>query len=139
MNRTHDQTPPSTKRARRQITFAQLQTLLAIAEAGSLVAAAEALNMTPAALTARVKGLEEAMGVSLFARLPAGLKLNAAGEAALAHVETIERAVRDMLEAMEDLRERARRPAVGRGGVDRQIFRAAADRRLRRRTSRSWS
>jgi LysR family transcriptional regulator, low CO2-responsive transcriptional regulator len=93
----------------RQITFAQLQTLMAITEAGSLVAAAEALNMTPAALTARVKGLEEAAGVPLFTRTPAGLKLNAAGEAALAHVGTIERAVREMLEAMDDLRS-------GRGG-----------------------
>ena len=51
----------------RQITFAQLQTLAAIADAGSLVAAAQALNMTPAALTARVKGLEDAMGVTIFA------------------------------------------------------------------------
>jgi DNA-binding transcriptional LysR family regulator len=93
----------------RQITFAQLQTLLAITQAGSLVAAAEALNMTPAALTARVKGLEEAMGLALFTRTPSGLKLNPAGEAALAHVEGIERAVRDMLQAMEDLRS-------GRGG-----------------------
>jgi DNA-binding transcriptional LysR family regulator len=93
----------------RQITFAQLQTLLAITEVGSLVAAAEALNMTPAALTARVKGLEEAVGVALFARTPTGLKLNSAGEAALAHVVGIERAVREMLEAMEDLR-------TGRGG-----------------------
>lgn len=93
----------------RQVTFAQLQTLMAITEAGSLVAAAEALNMTPAALTARVKGLEEAMGVTLFARTPSGLRLNSVGEAALGHVEGIERAVREMLEAMEDLR-------LGRGG-----------------------
>ena len=93
----------------RQITFAQLQTLLAITHAGSLVAAADALHMTPAALTARVKGLEEAMGLPLFTRTPGGLKLNTAGEAALAHIEGIERAVRDMLDAMEDLRE-------GRGG-----------------------
>jgi DNA-binding transcriptional LysR family regulator len=93
----------------RQITFAQLQTLLAITQAGSLVAAADALNMTPAALTARVKGLEEAMGLPLFTRTPGGLRLNPAGEAALAHIEGIERAVRDMLDAMEDLRE-------GRGG-----------------------
>jgi DNA-binding transcriptional LysR family regulator len=93
----------------RQITFAQLQTLLAIKQAGSLVAAAEALGMTPAALTARVKGLEEAMGLTLFARTPSGLKLNPAGETALSHVEGVERAVREMLEAMEDLRE-------GRGG-----------------------
>ena len=93
----------------KQITFAQLQTLLAITQAGSLVAAADALGMTPAALTARVKGLEEVMGVPLFTRTPSGLKLNPAGETALAHVEGIERAVREMLEAMEDLRE-------GRGG-----------------------
>ena len=93
----------------RQLTLAQLQTLLAITEAGSLLAAAEALNMTPAALTARVKGLEEAVGLPLFTRAPAGLKLNAAGEAALAHVAAIERAVREMLEAMDDLRS-------GRGG-----------------------
>ncbi len=93
----------------RQITFAQLQTLIAITEAGSLVAAAEALNMTPAALTARVKGLEEAVGVTLFARTPSGLRLNAAGEVALGHISTIERAVTSMLEAMEDLRS-------GRGG-----------------------
>jgi DNA-binding transcriptional LysR family regulator len=93
----------------KQVTFAQLQTLVAITEAGSLVAAAEALNMTPAALTARVKGLEEAVGVTLFARTPNGLKLNSAGEAAIVHIEVIERAVREMMEAMEDLR-------LGRGG-----------------------
>ena len=102
--------PTSFDQARtRQITFAQLQTLLAITEAGSLVSAAEGLNMTPAALTARVKGLEEAMGIPLFSRTPNGLKLNSAGEAALVHVEGIERAVREMLLAMEDLR-------LGRGG-----------------------
>ncbi len=102
--------PSAFEQARaKQVTFAQLQTLVAITEAGSLVAAAEALNMTPAALTARVKGLEEAVGVILFARTPNGLKLNSAGEAALVHVEGIERAVRQMMEAMEDLR-------LGRGG-----------------------
>jgi len=93
----------------KQVTFAQLQTLMAIAEAGSLISAAEALNMTPAALTARVKGLEEAMGISLFGRTPNGLKLNSAGEVALTHVEGIERAVREMLDVMDDLR-------LGRGG-----------------------
>jgi DNA-binding transcriptional LysR family regulator len=93
----------------KQVTFAQLQTLMAIAEAGSLVAAAEGLNMTPAALTARVKGLEEAMGITLFGRTPNGLKLNSAGDVALIHVEGIERAVKGMLDAMDDLR-------LGRGG-----------------------
>jgi DNA-binding transcriptional LysR family regulator len=65
--------------------------------------------MTPAALTARVKGLEEALGVALFTRLSTGLKLNAAGEAALTHIDAIERRVREMLQAMEDVR-------LGRGG-----------------------
>ena len=53
--------------------------------------------------------MEEAVGVALFARNSTGLKLNSAGEAALTHVETIDRAVREMLDAMEDLRS-------GRGG-----------------------
>ena len=90
----------------KQVTFAQLPTLVAITEAGSLVAAAEALNMTPAALTARVKGLEEAVGVILFARTPNGLKLNSAGEAAIVHIEVIERALTqlDGSIALDDLK-----------------------------------
>lgn len=87
-----------------EITLPQLQTLRAIAETGSLVAAAVSLYMTPAALTARVKGLEDAVGMPLFARTPNGLKLNRAGEIALDYALSVERAVRDFREAMDGVR-----------------------------------
>ncbi len=67
----------------RALTLQQIQTLQAIAEAGSLVGAAADLNMTPAALTARLKGLESAVGLPLFDRTSAGLRLNTAGRVAL--------------------------------------------------------
>lgn len=67
----------------RTLNLRQLETLRQIAVSGSLVAAAGQLNMTPAALTARVKALEETLGLPLFERTPAGLKPNMAGVAAL--------------------------------------------------------
>ena len=63
----------------RNLTLQQLETLEAIAAAGSLVAAAADLHMTPAALTARLKGLESAVGMPLFDRTSLGLRLNPAG------------------------------------------------------------
>jgi LysR family transcriptional regulator, low CO2-responsive transcriptional regulator len=95
--------------AMRNVSFRHLETLQAIAEAGSLVQAAAALNMTPAALTARVKGLEEAVGVRLFDRLAAGMRLTPAGEAALEASRNVERAMRDFAEAMHAI-------ATGEGG-----------------------
>ena len=93
----------------RGVSLDQLRTLRVIGEAGSLVAAAAALHMTPAALTARVKGLEEAVGMPLFIRAPGGLRLNASGEIARAHAIEVERAMLDFAEAMNDVR-------TGKGG-----------------------
>ena len=45
----------------RNLSLKHIETVQAIAAAGSLVRAAAALNMTPAALTARVKALEDAV------------------------------------------------------------------------------
>lgn len=84
----------------RTVTLQQIDTLQAIAEAGSLVGAAADLNMTPAALTARLKGLESAVGLPLFDRTSAGLRLNTAGQVALKSAGAIERAVREFVEAM---------------------------------------
>jgi len=93
----------------RGLTLIQLTTLRAIAEAGSLVSAAQALNMTPAALTARLKSLEELVGTALFDRTGSGLRLNASGRAALEAASAVERAARDFLDVMKAVRE-------GRGG-----------------------
>jgi LysR family transcriptional regulator, low CO2-responsive transcriptional regulator len=93
----------------RNVSFRHIETLQAIAEAGSLVQAAAALNMTPAALTARVKGLEQTVGLKLFDRAPTGMRLTPAGEAALEASRGVGRAMRDFSEAMHAI-------ATGEGG-----------------------
>jgi LysR family transcriptional regulator, low CO2-responsive transcriptional regulator len=93
----------------RNVSFRQIETLQVIAEAGSLVQAAAVLNMTPAALTARVKGLEDTVGLKLFDRAPTGMRLTPAGEAALEASRGVGRAMRDFAETMHAI-------ATGEGG-----------------------
>jgi LysR family transcriptional regulator, low CO2-responsive transcriptional regulator len=93
----------------RNVSFRHIETLQAIAEAGSLVQAAQGLNMTPAALTARVKGLEDAVGLKLFDRASTGMRLTAAGEAALEASRGVKRTMRDFAEAVQAI-------ATGEGG-----------------------
>ncbi len=87
----------------RSVSLRHIETLQAIAEAGSLVKAAAILNMTPAALTARVKGLEERVGLKLFDRAPTGMRLIPAGEAALEASRGVGRAMRDFADVMQDI------------------------------------
>jgi len=49
-------------------TWGRLQTFLAVHDAGSIRAAAESLHVTPPAVSAALAALEDALGVSLFAR-----------------------------------------------------------------------
>ena len=84
----------------RNVSLRQIETLQAIAAAGSLVQAATALGMTPAALTARVKGLEQAVAVKLFDRTSTGMRLTKAGEAALDASHSVERAMREFANTM---------------------------------------
>ena len=93
----------------RNLTLRQIEALQAIARAGSLIGAARELHMTPSALTARIKSLEDAVGLPLFERLSSGLTVNMAGEAALAAAAKITQAIREFGERMEDVR-------LGRGG-----------------------
>ena len=68
-----------------------LRALEAAARHLSFVAAAEELNVTPAAISQLVRGLEEALGVELFRRSQAGparLVLTEAAEASPPHLQT---------------------------------------------------
>jgi len=56
-----------------------LQTFVAIAETGSLVRAAEKMNVTKSAVTARLKALESDLGQVLFRRHKSGTTLTPAG------------------------------------------------------------
>lgn len=60
-----------------------LRAFEAAARTGSFTRAGEELNVTAAAISHQVKGLEEFLGVDLFVRLPRGLRLTADGRAYL--------------------------------------------------------
>jgi DNA-binding transcriptional LysR family regulator len=61
-----------------------LQYILAVAEHGSLAAAARALKVNHTTVLRRINAFEKAQGVRLFDRLPAGYALTAGGEELLA-------------------------------------------------------
>ncbi|MGZ6273738.1 MAG: LysR family transcriptional regulator, partial [Candidatus Limnocylindrales bacterium] len=65
----------------------QIQAFREVARHGTISRAAEALFVSQPALTARIQGLEHALGVSLFARGRHGSRLTEAGRAFLPHAE----------------------------------------------------
>ncbi len=63
-----------------------LRVLLAIAEHGTASGAAEAVNLTQSAVSKHLRGLEESLGVALFARGSRGLVPTEAGRIYVKHV-----------------------------------------------------
>jgi len=63
-----------------RLTLKQLTTIKAVSKFSTIVAAADELGVTAAALTARIKLLEEDAGVPLFDRTSGRLRVNAAGQ-----------------------------------------------------------
>jgi DNA-binding transcriptional LysR family regulator len=66
-----------------------IETFLAIEKTGSFHAAARQLNITQTAVSARIRGLETALGTGLFERGPGGTRLSAAGRQFRPHAEQI--------------------------------------------------
>ncbi|GAA1689799.1 LysR family transcriptional regulator [Fodinicola feengrottensis] len=60
-----------------------LRVLVEVARRGSFSAAARALSMTQPAVSRQIAGLEKRVGVSLFQRVPRGVRSTAAGAAAV--------------------------------------------------------
>ncbi len=58
----------------------------AVAKAGSIRQAAETLAITSTALNRRILAMEEDLGVSIFERLPRGVRLSTAGEILIHHI-----------------------------------------------------
>jgi DNA-binding transcriptional LysR family regulator len=79
----------------------RINAFLAIAEAGSLTAAAKALNVTQPALTKTLRSLETDLGAALLKRGARGSSLTAAGETLLAQATAMRRAWRS---AREEIR-----------------------------------
>lgn len=66
-----------------------LRLFVSVAEAGNLTRAARQMHIVPAAASARIKRLEEALGAALFERESTGVHLTPAGHAAVGHARRI--------------------------------------------------
>jgi LysR family glycine cleavage system transcriptional activator len=84
-----------------------LKAFEAAARHASFRKAARELNVSPAAISHQIKNLEETLGVQLFQRLSRGLKLSAAGQAAL---PLLRDGFGRLAEAVQQLREEDGRP-----------------------------
>lgn len=77
---------------------------VAVAEAGSIRAAARDLNIASSAVNRQILLLEQALGLPLFERLGRSLRLTEAGAVLLAQVRTTLRGYEDALGAVDALR-----------------------------------
>lgn len=83
--------------------WTDLQVFLQVCEAGSMTAAGERCHLTLAAVSARIRSLEESNGIVLLQRRPRGVVPTAAGEVLARHARTVleqvQRLERDLLHA----------------------------------------
>ncbi|WP_024803658.1 LysR family transcriptional regulator [Nocardia sp. BMG51109] len=76
------------------MTLRQYEYALAVAEAGSVTAAAELLHVAQPSMSQQIRGLERELGVQLFARTPTGLVPTVVGRAFLREAEVAVSAAR---------------------------------------------
>jgi DNA-binding transcriptional LysR family regulator len=88
------------------VELRQLRTFEAVIAHRTVTGAANALDLAPSSVSAQVRGLEEALGVALFDRGPAGMRLTAAGDR-----------LRGWARRLLDEAERARRDVTGAGAA----------------------
>jgi DNA-binding transcriptional LysR family regulator len=86
------------------VEIGQVEAFLAVGTFGGFRRAADALRLTQPAVSARIKALEESLGVALFERGGHGLALSAAGRAFRPHAEQLLHAVALGRQAVHDLR-----------------------------------
>lgn len=92
--------------------IAQVEAFLAVGTFGGFRRAADALRVTQPAISARIKALEDSLGVALFDRARTGLALSPAGRALRPHAEQLLHAVALARQAVHDLR-----PSSGGGAI----------------------
>nr|WP_252393720.1 LysR family transcriptional regulator [Candidatus Rhodoblastus alkanivorans] len=85
----HNRSRRGGRQRRSSMDVCLARTYLAVVSTGSFVAAAERLNITQTAVSARIRTLEEQLGRSLFVRTKAGAKLTAAGERFFRHANNL--------------------------------------------------
>ncbi|KPP83342.1 MAG: Transcriptional regulator [Rhodobacteraceae bacterium HLUCCO07] len=80
----------------RDIDWSLMQAFLAVAEAGSLSAAARVLGVSQPTLGRQIRAMEEQTGLTLFRRQPRGLDLTQDGAALVPHARAMRDAMRDV-------------------------------------------
>lgn len=91
------------------IDLRRLRSLVVVAEEGHITRAAERLGIQQPPLTRQIRSLEDELGVTLFERLPRGVRLTEAGR-------VVVDAARDVLERAARLKDTAQRAARGEQG-----------------------
>jgi DNA-binding transcriptional LysR family regulator len=87
------------------VEIGQVQAFVAVGTFGGFRRAADALRITQPAVSARIKALEDSLGVALFERARGGgLALSPAGRALRPHAEQLLHAVARARQAVHDLR-----------------------------------
>lgn len=76
--------------------WGDLRYVLALADAGSMVAAARALGVEHTTVSRRIAALERDLGVRLFVRTPDGQHPTSAGEAAIATGRVLQRSILEL-------------------------------------------
>lgn len=88
--------------------FDQVETFLAVVTYGGFHRAAEALRVSQPAVSARIRALEDSLGVKLFTRAHANLTLSPAGKALRPHAEQLLRNIALARQAVHELQPSAR-------------------------------
>lgn len=78
-------------------TIAQLRAFITVAETGHFGHAADLLQMSQPAVSIQIRGLEAALGVTVFERLPRGVTLTEEGRALIPHARLALGSIDDMV------------------------------------------
>lgn len=92
----------------RSVSLRQLRGLMAVAECGTISAAAKQLNLSPPAVSLQLRELQKAAGIPLFDRNDKQLELTVGGREILEAAKRVERTLLECNEVLDAL-----------GGVDR--------------------
>jgi DNA-binding transcriptional LysR family regulator len=76
----------------------QLKTFVAVAREGSITRASELLHLSQPAVSAHIKAIEDALGLTLFERAPRGMRLTVDGQRLLAKAERTLASHRELME-----------------------------------------
>jgi DNA-binding transcriptional LysR family regulator len=88
----------------KNVTLKQLRTFATVARSNTLAAAAEALHVTPPAVTIQMQLLEETIGLPLIERTPRGHRVTAAGRELVTAATRIDQILAECANGLQSLR-----------------------------------